>query len=125
MDTATIIGTAVTGILSGGFITAGAGAIVLVMKNRREGKIAELQATTDDESKRRRSAMAEMGEIIERYKSDIKEMQIELNELRTQIDKMREREAACEQRCAHMEEQIKQLSNAVEQQRIRTPEIPH
>lgn len=117
MDTATIIGSAITGLLTGGGLTAAAGAVVLVMKNRREGKIAELQAVTDDESKRRKNAMVEMGEIIERYKTDIKEMQLELNELRTQIDKMREREAECEKRCARMEEQIRNLSAVVEQQR--------
>ena len=120
MDTATIVGTAITGLLSGSIFTASAGAIVLVMKNRREGKIAERQAITDDESKRRKTAMIEMGEIIERYKTDIKEMQAELNELRTQIDKMRERESECEKRCAHMEEQIRSLSAAVEQQRNPT-----
>jgi len=120
LDTATIIGSAITGLLTGGGLTAAAGAVVLVMKNRREGKIAELQAVTDDESKRRKNAMVEMGEIIERYKTDIKEMQLELNELRTQIDKMREREAECEKRCAHMEEQIRNLSAVVEQQRNPT-----
>lgn len=117
MDTATIIGSAITGLLTGGGLTAAAGAVVLVMKNKRKGKIAERQAITDDESKRRKNAMVEMGEIIERYKTDIKEMQLELNELRTQIDKMREREAECEKRCARMEEQIRNLSAVVEQQR--------
>lgn len=121
MDTATIIGSAITGLLTGGGLTAAAGAVVLVMKNRREGKIAELQAVTDDESKRRKNAMVEMGEIIERYKTDIKEMQAELNELRTQIDKMRERESECEKRCARMEVQIQQLTTAVEQQRKNLP----
>lgn len=120
MDTATIIGSAITGLLTGGGLTAAAGAVVLVMKNRREGKIAELQAATEDECKRRKNALIEMGEIIERYKADIKEMQAEINELRNQIDKLREKESACEQRCAHMEEQIRSLSAAVEQQRNPT-----
>lgn len=106
MDNATLIATAIGGILSGGFIGALGGAIVAVRKSRTESQIAERQAFTDDELKRRKDTIAEWSAIHERDEVEIDKLKKEINELRNRVDEMQRREAECEKRCARMEEQL-------------------
>lgn len=115
LDTATIVGSAITGLLTGGGLTAAAGAIVLVMKNRREGKIEELKAETDVKAKTRADALEEWSEIHKRDEAEIERLNTKVDTLQKRVDEFAAREAACEARCARLEEQVKQLTLLVQQ----------
>lgn len=90
-------------------------AIVTVMKNRREGKIAELQASTAVGAKQRADALAEWSEIHKRDEAEINRLNDKVDTLQKRVDEFAAREAACEARCARLEEQVKQLTLLVQQ----------
>lgn len=119
MDNATLIATAIGGILSGGFVTAIGAVFVSIRKSRTDAGIAEMNARTEDELKREKSAIEEWGNIHERDEVQIKELKAEVVELRNRVDEMQRREAECEKRCARMEEQLSLFKQLLQERGVK------
>lgn len=124
MDTTTIIAniiiTAIGGTAFGGIGTA----IVVIMKNRSERKISELQATSKVKQEENTSAIVAWQQIHERdekekaelhrmYREDIAELKVEIKELRGEIKAVKESEKACGERQAAMETELKYLKETI------------
>ena len=119
MDNATLIATLAGGILSGGFVTAIGAVFVSIRKSRTDAGIAEMNARTEDELKREKSAVEEWVNIHKRDEAQIKELKAEVTELRNRVDAIQKSEAECRERCARMEEQLKLLRKLLEERGIK------
>jgi len=100
LDNAALITTTIGAFLSGGFITAVGAVLVSNRKSQTDAKIAEMNAKTEDELKRERSAIEEWVNIHERDEAQIKELKAEVVELRNRVDAIQKSEAECRERCA-------------------------
>lgn len=117
---ANIIITAIGGTAFGGLGTF----IVVVMKNRSERKISELQATSKVKQEENASALEAWRQIHERdekekaelhrmYREDIAGFKAEIKELRAEVKAVKESEKACGERQAAMETELKFLKETI------------